>query len=80
MTPERALYIERANCRRKACFDEAGARRAARRRSTRGDRLRAYPCPIRLEGQGPHWHIGHPPTLAVLERLALALRAQKGEL
>lgn len=75
MDAETALRIERANCRRKACFDERGARRAARRYE-----LVAYPCPIRLDGQGPHWHVGHSPTTKTLARIALAIRAQRGEL
>jgi hypothetical protein len=75
---EVASIVERA-CRLKERFYGPGpARRTARRVSAAtGEPVRAYRCPF---GDGTrrtrHWHIGHIPSMAGLDRLALAIRAR----
>lgn len=56
--------------------DAAHARRDLARR-VHDDQLRFYPCPFSLGDSGVlHWHLGHPPDVAGLRRIAAALRAR----
>lgn len=39
-----------------------------------GQHVTAYQCPFGSIRDGRHWHVGHPPTIDHMERLALAVR------
>jgi hypothetical protein len=57
----------------KRCYpNPIAAREAADKVSAEtGETIRPYRCPW---GTGRHWHIGHPPSLEGLERIAAAIR------
>jgi hypothetical protein len=66
-------------CTSKHCYATPGeARRAARTaRARTGKPISAYRCPFTGGTRAQaHWHIGHVPSLADLERIALAIRTR----
>lgn len=70
--------IEDRVCTRKRSFatrDDARRARSITVRRVHDDGIRVYPCPFHTG----HWHIGHPPDLAGLRRIAAALRARAAE-
>ena len=70
--------IEDRVCIRKREYPTAADARHARAdlvHRTHDAGLKIYPCPF----HAGHWHIGHPPDLAGLRRIAAALRSRAAE-
>lgn len=64
-------------CTRKRAYERADAAHAERRRLRDPD-LRVYRCPFSTEPV--HYHLGHPPNMRTLRKIATAIRqrAQEG--
>jgi hypothetical protein len=77
MPAEEVAGIVDRVCRSKERFPGPGpARRTARRLSATMDApVHGYRCPFADDGPR-HWHVGHMPSLAGLDRLALAIRVR----
>lgn len=59
--------------------DAAHARRDLVHR-VHDERVRYYPCPFAAgDGSDVHWHLGHPPDVAGMRRIAAALRARAND-
>lgn len=77
MTTEEALRILHGSCEAKAVhlvWRDADKAALSLTRN-KGVTFTAYQCPFAgILHADKHWHVGHPPTLAQVERLALAMR------
>ena len=70
--------IEDRVCTRKRAYETSTDARRARGELVRrihDSGIRVYPCPF----HAGHFHLGHPPDVAGLRRLAAALRARADE-
>lgn len=76
MTEDEALRILAGSCDRKHRYETWSHAHADANSVTRttGERTTAYQCPFGSHRLGKHWHVGHPPTIAHMQRLALAVR------
>lgn len=76
MTDREALSLLHGCCTAKRAIitvaEAAAVAKACTARS--GEAIRHYRCPFSCYSEHVHWHIGHPPTVPQLERLALAIR------
>lgn len=64
---------ERAHAGKKCYPNPQAARQAAEKLRAKGEQVGPYRCPWGAEG-ARHWHIGHPPSIEGLERIAAAIR------
>lgn len=76
MTIHEASDIVRGSCDRKQRYQgkHQAMRMAAYMTVHEGQRVVPYLCPFSSHRGGKHWHVGHPPTIERMERLALAVR------
>lgn len=77
MTDDELQRIVERTCTDKARYDNPGAARraAAAARARRGIRISAYRCPFAGGTRATaHWHIGRVPSVASIERIAVAIR------
>lgn len=75
LQPKTRAIIEHA-CLEKKRWSRNGAWDAVARLRRKGDQVSAYRCPFK----GDHWHVGHIPSMATVEDLALAVRDLHGNL
>ena len=72
------VEAERA-CEGKRRFGPRVAREVAADMRRRGDRVHPYLCPWHDPDEVPHWHVGHCPSMAAVERIAAAIRNRANE-
>jgi hypothetical protein len=76
MTSVECKRIVHGSCHRKQQYDNLNrAERAAAKLRTASHLVAGYRCPFAgPAGDPPHWHVGRPPSVETVERIALAIR------
>lgn len=71
--PEADAILDRCH-NRKRRMNPTRARESAVEKRSHGVPVSPYLCPFSSHTGGDHWHVGHPPSETMVERIAAAIR------
>lgn len=73
MTPATLRLLETVVCTRKVAMGRGAAMAVGTKARRNGQQMSAYRCPFSMDPTC-HWHVGHPPSMKTLKRIAEMLR------